>query len=82
MASDDPLVRVSTARGVTTLTLDSPHNRNALSTPLMTGLLGATWGVLYLTRRSAIAPITSHAMFNLGQIAAAAYAARAGGGIA
>lgn len=27
------------ARGVATLTLDSPHNRNALSTPLMTRLL-------------------------------------------
>jgi methylglutaconyl-CoA hydratase len=35
----DPLVRVSTAHGVTTLTLDSPANRNALSTPLMTQLL-------------------------------------------
>lgn len=29
------LVQVSTASGVTTLTLDSPRNRNALSTPLM-----------------------------------------------
>ncbi|MBB4960606.1 enoyl-CoA hydratase family protein [Micromonospora polyrhachis] len=37
----DPLVRASTAHGVTTLTLDSPHNRNALSTPLMTQLLAA-----------------------------------------
>jgi methylglutaconyl-CoA hydratase len=40
-----PLVRVASERGVTTLTLDSPHNRNALSTPLMTelraGLAGA-----------------------------------------
>jgi methylglutaconyl-CoA hydratase len=40
-AATDPLVRVSTASGVTTLTLDSPHNRNALSTPLMTQLLAA-----------------------------------------
>lgn len=39
MTSPDALVRVSTSRGVTTLTLDSPHNRNALSTPLMTELL-------------------------------------------
>ncbi|WBB54545.1 enoyl-CoA hydratase-related protein [Verrucosispora sp. WMMD573] len=39
MTSPDALVRVATARGVTTLTLDSPHNRNALSTPLMTELL-------------------------------------------
>src|SRR5882724_7729418 len=36
----DP-VRIATAAGVTTLTLDSPANRNALSTPLMTRLLGA-----------------------------------------
>jgi methylglutaconyl-CoA hydratase len=33
------LIRVERARGVATLTLDSPHNRNALSTPLMTQLL-------------------------------------------
>ncbi|MFB9235911.1 enoyl-CoA hydratase-related protein [Plantactinospora siamensis] len=39
MTAADPLVRVSTAAGVTTLTLDSPHNRNALSTALMTELL-------------------------------------------
>lgn len=37
----DPLVRVETGHGVATLTLDSPHNRNALSTPLMTELLTA-----------------------------------------
>jgi methylglutaconyl-CoA hydratase len=30
-----PLVRAATVRGVATLTLDSPHNRNALSTALM-----------------------------------------------
>ncbi|MFI6763210.1 enoyl-CoA hydratase family protein [Micromonospora sp. NPDC050417] len=40
-AAPDTLVRVSTASGVTTLTLDSPHNRNALSTPLMNQLLAA-----------------------------------------
>jgi methylglutaconyl-CoA hydratase len=34
------LVRTATAAGVTTLTLDSPANRNALSTPLMRTLLG------------------------------------------
>lgn len=36
--SSTPLVRAVTAAGVATLTLDSPHNRNALSTPLMTAL--------------------------------------------
>lgn len=36
--SPTPLVQVRTTAGVTTLTLNSPHNRNALSTPLMTEL--------------------------------------------
>ncbi|WP_433301927.1 enoyl-CoA hydratase-related protein [Actinoplanes sp. CA-030573] len=35
------LVRTATDAGVTTVTLDSPANRNALSTPLMTELLEA-----------------------------------------
>src|ERR671927_334515 len=35
------LVRTATVAGVTTVTLDSPANRNALSTPLMTQLLEA-----------------------------------------
>ncbi|NLU78938.1 enoyl-CoA hydratase [Micromonospora sp. HNM0581] len=39
MTPPDAFVPVATAHGVTTLTLDSPHNRNALSTPLMTELL-------------------------------------------
>ena len=36
----DSLVRTATVRGVTTLTLDSPTNRNALSTALIDQLLG------------------------------------------
>src|SRR3954468_16010828 len=35
------LVRTATVAGVTTVTLDSPANRNALSTPLMTQLMDA-----------------------------------------
>jgi membrane protease YdiL (CAAX protease family) len=35
---------------------------------LATGLLGALWGVVYLRRRSSIAPIVSHAAFDLLQI--------------
>ncbi|KJS54244.1 enoyl-CoA hydratase family protein [Streptomyces rubellomurinus] len=38
MTSAAPLVRVTTADAVTTLTLDSPHNRNALSSRLMSEL--------------------------------------------
>jgi len=41
-----PLVRSATSRGVTTLTLDSPHNRNALSTPLMTQFLAGLRAVV------------------------------------
>ncbi|MEV4757952.1 enoyl-CoA hydratase-related protein [Micromonospora sp. NPDC049559] len=46
MTSADALVRVSTADSVATLTLDSPRNRNALSTPLMTELLAALAGAV------------------------------------
>jgi methylglutaconyl-CoA hydratase len=42
----DQLVRVETGRGLATLTLDSPHNRNALSRPLMTQLLAALAAVV------------------------------------
>jgi methylglutaconyl-CoA hydratase len=38
---NDRLVAVSTAAGVTTVALDSPHNRNALSTALVAQLLEA-----------------------------------------
>jgi methylglutaconyl-CoA hydratase len=39
MTSDDKqLVRTTTDHGVATITLDSPHNRNALSTPLLSQL--------------------------------------------
>ena len=39
------------------------------STPaIATGLLGAFWGVVYLRRRSCVAPIVSHAGFDLLQI--------------
>ncbi|GAA2528669.1 enoyl-CoA hydratase-related protein [Pilimelia columellifera] len=42
--SDAPLVHAQTARGITTLTLDSPKNRNALSRALMNELLTALAG--------------------------------------
>ena len=33
-----------------------------------TGLLGAFWGIIYLKRRSVVAPIVCHALFNLTEI--------------
>jgi membrane protease YdiL (CAAX protease family) len=35
---------------------------------IATGLLGALWGIVYLRRRSAVAPIVSHSGFNLLQV--------------
>ena len=35
---------------------------------IATGLLGAFWGIVYLRRQSAVAPIVSHAGFNLMEI--------------
>ena len=35
---------------------------------IVTGLLGATWGYIYLRRRSIVAPGVSHAAFNVIQI--------------
>ena len=38
---------------------------------IATACLGATWGFVYLRRRSIIAPVISHAGFNLAQVAKA-----------
>jgi membrane protease YdiL (CAAX protease family) len=38
---------------------------------IVTGVLGAFWAVVYLRRRSIVAPVVSHSGFNLLQVAAA-----------
>jgi membrane protease YdiL (CAAX protease family) len=35
---------------------------------IATGLLGLVWGLLYVIRRSIVAPMVSHAAFNLAQL--------------
>ena len=35
---------------------------------VVTGLLGAFWGIVYLTRRCVLAPVVCHAIFNLSEI--------------
>ena len=47
------------------------HALQGWDTAIVTGLLGAGWGVLYLTRRSTVAAMVSHTGFNLSQIALA-----------
>ena len=44
---------------------------------VVTALLGAFWGAVYLTRRSVVAPMVCHAIFNLTQVVIA-YHARGG----
>jgi membrane protease YdiL (CAAX protease family) len=36
---------------------------------IATGVLGVFWGIVYLRRRSVVAPVVSHSGFNLLQIA-------------
>jgi membrane protease YdiL (CAAX protease family) len=45
------------------------HIDQGYDAAIATGLLGAFWGILYLTRRSIVAPMVSHAGFNLAQLA-------------
>jgi len=35
---------------------------------IATGVMGAIWGAVYLARRSAVAPMLSHALFNAGEV--------------
>ena len=44
------------------------HIDQGLDAAIVTGLLGAAWGGIYLARRSIIAPMASHAGFNLLQL--------------
>lgn len=44
------------------------HYEQGYDAALATGLLGVFWGVVYLRRRSIVAPVVSHAAFNLAQV--------------
>jgi membrane protease YdiL (CAAX protease family) len=55
------VVVTSTAFGV-------GHLLQGSDAAIVTGLLGAFWAVVYLRRRSAVAPMVSHAGFDLVQI--------------
>lgn len=54
---------------VTSLAFGAGHLLQGADAAIATGLLGAFWGLVYLRRRSAIAPMVSHAGFDLLQIA-------------
>ena len=44
------------------------HIEQGFDAALATGVLGAAWGLVYLARRSIVAPMVSHAAFNLAQL--------------
>jgi membrane protease YdiL (CAAX protease family) len=55
---------------VTSVAFGAGHLIQGADAAVATGLLGAFWAVVYLRRRSAVAPMVSHAGFDLLQIAA------------
>jgi membrane protease YdiL (CAAX protease family) len=44
------------------------HYEQGYDAAIATGLLGIFWGILYLRRGSIVAPVVSHAGFNLAQV--------------
>ena len=53
---------------VTSVAFGAGHLLQGVDATITTGLLGAFWGVTYLRRRSIVAPMVSHAGFDLLQI--------------
>lgn len=53
---------------VTSLLFGYGHRIQGYDAAIATGLLGAFWGVIYLRRRSVVAPVVSHSGFNVLQL--------------
>ena len=49
---------------ITSLAFGLGHTLQGLDAAIITGSLGAIWGVIYILRRSAMASIVSHSLFN------------------
>jgi membrane protease YdiL (CAAX protease family) len=54
---------------VTSIGFGLGHTLQGLDAAIITGMLGAFWGVVYLARRSVVSTVTNHALFNVAQIA-------------
>ncbi len=54
------------------------HMVQGYDAAILTGLLGLLWGIVYVARRSIVAPVVSHSLFNLTELAIFYYAARSG----
>lgn len=53
---------------ITSLAFGLGHTLQGLDAAIITGTLGAIWGVMYVLRRSALAPIVSHSLFNSAEL--------------
>ena len=53
---------------ITSISFGMGHTLQGLDAAIITGALGASWGVMYLTRGSALASMVSHSLFNSGEL--------------
>lgn len=53
---------------ITSLAFGLGHTLQGYDAAIITGSLGALWGVIYILRGSAIAPIVSHSLFNSAEL--------------
>lgn len=53
---------------ITSLAFGMGHTLQGLDAAIITGTLGALWGVIYLVRGSAVASMVSHSLFNSGEL--------------
>lgn len=53
---------------IASLSFGAGHLIQGVDAAIATGTLGAFWGIVYLRRRSVVAPVVSHSGFNLLQI--------------
>jgi membrane protease YdiL (CAAX protease family) len=58
---------------VTSLLFGVGHTLQGWDAALITGVLGAAWGAVYLWRRSALGPMANHALFNTVELLGAAF---------
>ncbi len=54
---------------VTSVGFGLGHTLQGLDAAIVTGMLGAFWGTIYLRRRSVVPTVTNHALFNVTQVA-------------
>ena len=61
---------------VTSLAFGAGHTLQGYDVAVATGVLGAFWGLIYLTRGSIVAGAVSHGLFNFGQVVIALFRRR------